>query len=860
MSAPDAAPVVTIPEVSLVVLVGVTSSGKSTFARAHFAPTEVVSSDECRALVADDENDQTATPAAFDLLHTIVRHRLALGRLTVVDATNLRKEDRRHLVDLAREHHVLPVAVVFDVPRWLCEQRNEARPDRTVPAQAIRSQHSLLRQSAGRLEREGFRRVVALRGDREVSGATVVRERLWTDQRHRPGPFDVIGDVHGCSEELDALLAALGYELEEGGGARHPDGRTAVFLGDLVDRGPGVVPVLRRVMAMVTAGSALCVPGNHEAKLLRALRGRNVKISHGLQQSLDQLAAADGAFVAQVVAFIDGLVSHAVLDGGSLVVAHAGLPEAMHNRASGAVRSFCLYGDTTGETDELGFPVRYPWAEDYAGRAVVVYGHTPVPEPVWVNNTICIDTGCVFGGRLTALRYPERALVSVPAVATHYAPTPGSPASDLAASGPAAEATPPDDAGRHAIDLARVLGRHQLTTSLMGPVTIRDDQAAAALEVMSRFAVDPRWLPYLPPTMAPAPTSTREGYLEHPAEAFTAYAQAGVGTVVAEEKHMGSRAVVLVGRDADALRRRFGLGGPGTTVTRTGRPFFVDEALGLAFLDAFAAAVGAAGLWDELRTDWLLVDAEIVPWSFKALDLLRHEYAPVASAGRAFSAVATEALARVAARGVAGADDLAARVEGRRDRIERFAAAYATHCWPTDGLRGVQVAPFQLLAAEGEVLAYRSHTWHLDAADRLVAADPGLVRPTRRVVVDTGDAPSCEAGTAWWLELVAAGGEGAVVKPLDGIVGKGRSLVQPGLKVRGPEYLRLIYGPTYDDPAQLAALRRRSLGHKRSLALRELALGLEGLDRLVRGASLTLVHQCAFAVLALETEPVDPRL
>ena len=203
-----------------------------------------------------------------------------------------------------------------------------------------------------------------------------------------------------------------------------------IFVGDLVDRGPDTPGVLRLVMGMVAAGDAWCVSGNHEAKLLRALNGRQVRVSHGLAETLDQLGREDPAFQAEVRAFCDGLTSHYVLDGGALVVAHAGLIERYQGRSSGRVRSFCLYGDTTGETDEYGLPVRLPWARDYRGRAMVLYGHTPTPEAEWVNNTMCLDTGCVFGGRLTAMRYPEREVVSVPAAQVYYESAKPFPAND----------------------------------------------------------------------------------------------------------------------------------------------------------------------------------------------------------------------------------------------------------------------------------------------------------------------------------------------------------------------------------------------------------------------------------------------
>lgn len=856
----------TVPALSLVVLVGVSGSGKSTFAAAHFAPTEVLSSDFCRGLVADDENDQAASADAFDVLHYIAGKRLAAGRLTVVDATNVAPEARRQLVALAREHDVLPVAIVLDLPERLCAQRNARRPDRDFGPHVIRRQRGLLRRGLRGLQREGFRSVHVLTTPEEVATASVARTRLFNDRRDDAGPFDVIGDVHGCRAELEALLVALGYAIEHDGagravGARHPT-RRVVFVGDLVDRGPDTPGVLRLAMGMVAAGSAIAVPGNHENKMLRALGGRTVQVTHGLAESLAQLAAEPPEFRAAVQEFIDGLVSHYVFDGGKLVVAHAGLVERYHGRASSRVRTFCLYGQTTGETDEYGLPVRYPWAEEYRGRAMVLYGHTPVPAPEWVNNTLCLDTGCVFGGRLTALRYPERELVSVPAARVYYEPSRPFPAGAPAAASAAASAR--GEPGRRdpdVLDIADVLAtRRVVETRQHGRVTVAGENAAAALEVMSRFAVDPRWLLYLPPTMSPVATSTRPELLEHPDQAFDAYRADGVATVVCEEKHMGSRAVVLVCRDLAAARARFGAPGEatGAVYTRTGRPFFAPELIE-ALLARVRAVAESAGLFDELDTRWLLLDGELLPWSAKAEDLLRHQYAAVGAAARGALPVALEVLEQAARSGLP-VGELLERTSARWANAQAFTAAYRRYCWPTDGLTGVQLAPFQLLATEGRTYHGRPHSWHLELADRLVSAGGDFLASTARLVVDTTDPGSVQAGTAWWERLTDAGGEGMVVKPAQNLQRGAKGLVQPGVKVRGREYLRIIYGPDYTEPANLDRLRQRSLGHKRSLAAREYALGLESLERAARGEPLWRVHECVFAVLALESEPVDPRL
>jgi polynucleotide kinase-phosphatase len=601
-------------------------------------------------------------------------------------------------------------------------------------------------------------------------------------------------------------------------------------------------------MGMVEANDALCVAGNHEVKLVRALNGKKVKVAHGLSESLEQLGKQPEEFVQKARAFMDGLISHYRLDGGDLVVAHAGLREDYQGRASGKVRSFALYGDTTGETDEYGLPVRYPWAREYRGKAMVVYGHTPTPSAEWVNNTICLDTGCVFGGQLTALRYPEREIVAVDAENTWYEPV-----RPLAAAAPTREPA--------ALDYADVGGTRIIETSLHGRVKIREENSAAALEIASRFAVDPRWLVYLPPTMSPSDTSTLDGMLEHPSEAFAYFQQGGVARVVCQEKHMGSRAVAVVCRDNAAAARHFGVDdGAGAIYTRTGRSFFNSAALTETLLDRVRAAAEKSGLWDTLASDWLVLDCELLPWSAKAKQLIRDQYAAVGAAARAGLSATDQVLRAAADRGLDVAD-LLSRNTTRAHNAAAFRDAYARYCWDVEGLDGVELAPFQLLAAHGHNLARRPHDWHLEAIDALIDADAtGTLRATARRYVDPSDAASVDDAVAWWTALTDAGGEGMVVKPAETVV-RGRSgLVQPGVKVRGREYLRIIYGPDYTEPDNLARLRQRFLGRKRSLALREFALGMEALDRLAAGAPLWRVHEAVFGVLALESEPVDPRL
>jgi protein phosphatase len=857
-----------IPELSLVVLVGASGSGKSTFAREHFLPTEVVSSDFCRGLVSNDENAQDATNDAFELLHFITGKRMRRGLLTVVDATNVQPEARKPLINLAREHHFLPVAIVFDLPERLCQDRNRARPDRDFGPHVIRNQLRQLKRSLRSLKREGFRQIHILDTPEAIADVAITRTPLWNNKKADHGPFDIVGDVHGCADELEELLALLGYDVvEQDAGAfpeggpvyAHPDGRKAVFVGDLVDRGPRILDAVQLVRNMVEHGTALCVPGNHDQKLVRALRGRDVRITHGLDRSLREIdILPDGQREAardEVVRFLDSLISHYVFDDGNLVVAHAGLKEEMQGRGSGKVRDFALYGETTGETDEFGLPVRWNWAAEYRGHAIVVYGHTPVPDPEWLNRTINIDTGCVFGGRLTALRYPEKELVSVPARAVY-----SEPAKPFMPEEESPERLTSQQREDELLDIEDVLGKRLISTRLGRNVTIREENAIAALEVMGRFAVNPKWLVYLPPAVSPPATTKEAGLLEHPAEAFSYYRHEGVAQVICEEKHMGSRAVVVICKDEQIARRRFGVvdEGFGICYTRTGRRFFDDPVLELSFLDRVRGAADAAGLFVELETNWLILDAELLPWSAKAQQLLREQYAAVGAAGRVALADAVAALESADER--LDATDLTRAFAQRLEDLRAYTEAYRRYCWPVEGLSDLKLAPFHILAGEGAVHVDKPHSWHMERIQALAATDEELVRPTANITADTTDPESAKAATRWWADLTESGGEGMVVKPMEFVARGRRGLAQPAVKVRGKEYLRIIYGPEYAEPHNLERLRERSVGAKRSLAAREFALGVEALERFVREEPLRRVHECCFGVLALESEPVDPRL
>ena len=723
----------------------------------------------------------------------------------------------------------------------------------------VKSHCMQLKKSLRHLKKEGFRYIYVI--DNHEEDIEIVRVPSWTDKSGEHGAFDIIGDVHGCFDELCDLLNELGYVLDSDNfTAVHPDDCKAVFLGDLCDRGNKITETLKLVMNMVKSGNALCVPGNHDVKLLRYLNGAKVQLTHGLSDSAKQLEGQSEDFITELKEFLDSLIGHYVLDDGKLVVAHAGMKEKYQGRSSRRVREFALFGDTTGESDEYGLPVRLDWASEYRGRAKVIYGHTPTAEVYAVNNTFNIDTGCVFDGKLTAYRYPEGEIISVPAWQTYYEPV---------------KPLRVQEEYTDVLNIADVLEKRFIETEYHRGITIREENAAAAIEIMSRYAADPHWLIYLPPTMSPCETSNLPDMLEHPLEAFAYYQKRGVSSVVCEQKHMGSRAVMIICKDAELAKKRFLIddGSAGIIYTRTGRHFFDDPKLQDALLDRVRGALTASGFWDEFSTDWVCLDTELMPWSAKAQLLLEQQYAPTGRAGVSGLAASVEALQKAAIFGsktrevdsaVSGQNvDLSAileRYSERSDLLGKYVDAYRQYCWDVDGIEDYRIAPFHILATEGVVHADKNHIWHMDIIKKYIAHSDPVLMATNHILVDLADESSIKKGVEWWESLTASGSEGMVVKPYDFISKHKGEILQPAVKCRGREYLRIIYGPEYTLGENLARLKKRSLSRKRNLALNEFALGMESLERFTRKDPLYRVHECVFGVLAMESEPVDPRL
>ena len=807
-----------IPELSLVVLLGAAGTGKSSFADAKFSPAEVISSDKCHSMISNDENT-TDSKEALDLLHTIVGKRLQNGLLTVIDTNNLKKSDRGNVIAAARQNHVSTVAIVFDYNN--------------------RGLFSTLKQ-------EGFKRIIHLHSPKEAESLKIIRTRLRCNLKHITGPFDIIGDIHGCFDEFIMLAEKLGYSVTEKKGcysAIHPEGRKLVFLGDLGDRGPKSDHMFQLVMDLVERGEAFAVLGNHDIKLLKYLNKKAINLTHGFDKTVAALNAREGTFSERLKAFLHNLVSHYVFDEGRLVVAHAGLKEEMHGRGSSFVREFALYGETTGERDEFGLPIRNNWAQNYKGKATVVYGHVAVPEAVWLNNTIDIDTGCVYGNKLTALRYPERVLVSVPAKETYY---------ELVRP---LEQNMPDI---NEIDI--IANKYTVENSYSAPITINEENIAAALEAMSRFALHPKWLIYLPPTMSPPETSSTLGYLEHPHEVFDYFRSVGVEKLICEEKHMGSRVIVIVGKDEEAIARRFQIAGEGCgkCYTRSGRNYFTDSALEAEFILHINSVLLEADFWERFNTDWAAFDCEMLPWSYKAGRLLKEQYATVASAASQTLAGAKEAIISGIKRGLA-LEELQKKIEKKSTAFEKYTRTYRYYSWNVEHIADLRLAPFHLLATEGKTYFDKNHLWHIKTLAALATPD-NIIRKTNYVEVNLTNAESIQNAVNWWEKICAGGSEGMVAKPLDFIARGAGHILQPAIKCRSKEYLRLVYGAEYSFENNIVRLKDRNVKKKRSLAVKEFILGLEALKRFTNHETLARVHEAVFGVLALESEEIDPRL
>lgn len=858
------------PHAGIIVLVGPSNSGKTTLLRrlvdeGTLLQTEIVSSDDFRSMLGDTDfmdwknrpreeadiifNDyQLLSSLAFEAMNLVIAMRCRLGKLTVVDATHLQEEYRKQYLDLADKYNVPCMAWVLDVPEETLLERDVQR-EHPRGRQRVKQQYGQFKRSLRSVKDEGFASTYFLKNTESVLFERK-QNPLWVEIDKG---LDIIGDIHGCYEEMIELLERLEYKEDEKGLYKHPEGRQLISVGDVLSRGPESLKTMRFWKKHVDAGIARMIDSNHGWKIARYLDGRKVTLSHGdenIAAELEAFALEAGDEEAkglrdELKQFLLSAPSHLLFGRNGVrrvVVTHAGIRDEYIGKQSKRIQDFCRYGDTDG-MDGKGAPVRKEWYVEHESGEIIVWGHDPRPFPTVVKNTVNIDQGAVFGGSLTAYRYPEGKFVSVKAK-RDYAGDPDSPLIRWERG----RFSPPN--------LRKFVEGYSVQTDLYGEITLRGEFVKAAIDTVSHFTVPLEELVYIPPTMSPPPSvSIDENYLEHPREAFAYFRAQGVKTMIAEKKHMGSRAILLLFRDEEAALSYVGRPSLGTIYTRTGRAFF-DRDTESEVLRRLNADLVRANYFAKNNTDLLLLDAEIVPWNLKARELISSQYAHVAEAALLDREHLLEKL-REAERSGRDVTSWIQEMEEKLQNAHLFKEAFQKYCWDVSGLEGIKIAPFHTLAHSGQTFFEHSHLWHMEHNRELAELSPLFMETEYRTVCNQADE---EQIIRWWEEMTEDGHEGIVIKPETFITRNGDKLVQPALKVRGRKYLHIIYGIDYLQPDNLVRLKQRKTSKKERNALMECALSRESVERFIRKEPIERVHECVLAALSLESDPVDPRL
>lgn len=859
-----------LPHAGIVLFVGSSNSGKTTVLNRFIAekvilPSEVVSSDQFRVLVSDIEfiiwNDRPRDEAdalydeynqiskeAFQAMDFLIEKRCRLNKLTLIDATHLRVEDRKRYLEIAKKHHVPAIAIVLNLPEKELLERDKER-EYPRGRKRIKQQFQQFQKTLRSIKKEGFQRFYIL-NEEEIQALEVLRleNPLVIDVGNG---IDLIGDIHGCYGEFMDLLRKLGYIENHEGYYVHPDGRKILSLGDIMSRGPRSIDTLQFFQKHVEAGLAYMIDSNHGWKIARWLDGRQVTLAHGDEKVEAEFEnyekrfgkEATDAFKKQLKEMLLEAKSHYIIQRNGVNVAvavHAGIKDYYIGKQSPRISDFCRYGDTDG-LDENGKPLRKDWTLFHKSSELILWGHDPKPQPLQINNTLNIDQGVVFGGRLTAFRYPEKDLVSVKAK-QDYANVPDNPLKEWESK----RLAPPN--------IRKFIDGFAVSTEQNRHIAIAADGVKSALDDLSHFTVPIEEIPYIPPTMSPTPKPSRlEEYLEHPLEAFEYYQANGIDKMVVEKKHMGSRGILFLFKNKQVAKEYVGKETLGTIYTRTGRPFFQTD-LGERIMEMLNRDL--SGYFEKHNTDFVLLDAEILPWNLKAKELILNQYAHVGEMALLDRKKIKQMLEKAIENGK-GVTEWLQETKVELVEAEIFNEVYQNYCWETEGIEGIQIAPFHTLAHSNQSFFDHPHVWHMEKNREFSRLSSLFIETKYRVVSDEA---SMEAAIKWWEEMTENGHEGFVVKPENFVARHKGKLLQPAIKVRGRKYLHIIYGIDYLKPENLVRLKQRNAGKKQRNALKEFCLGLEAVQRFVQRESLERVHECVLGVLALEAEPIDPRL
>ncbi|MDN4492918.1 polynucleotide kinase-phosphatase [Ureibacillus aquaedulcis] len=859
---------IVLPYAGIVLLVGPSNSGKSTFLKqlidkGQILPSEIISSDEFRVRVSNLEfidwahrwkdvseslyNDyQRISAEAFSLMEATIEARCRLNKLTFVDATHLYPDDRKRYIEFGKKHHVPVVTLVLDVNQDVLLERDKKR-ENPRGTKRIKQQYQVFKREKRFIKKEGYLETYFISDTNETEVSRRNSNPLYLEIENG---IDIIGDIHGCYDEMIQLLEQLGYEKNAEELYVHPEGRKFLSLGDIMSRGPESLKTMSFFLHHVNENLAYMIDSNHGWKIARWLDGKNVTLAHG-----DELVAEDfkqykdkekiEQLKHELKTFLLKAPSHYVLTKQgipTLVCTHAGIKDEFIGKQSDDISDFCRYGDHEG-VNETGRPIRKDWTIHHKTSTLIVWGHDPKPKPLVINNTINIDQGVVFGGELTAFRYPEKEFVAVQAKKDYYEGL-NNPLMELKKK----RLNPPN--------IAKFIGGFTVSTNELGQIKIPKEYALSTIDSVSHYTVPIEGLVYIPPTMSPTPAvSALKNYLEHPKEAIDYYRSMGVERMVAEKKHMGSRGILFLFKDSEVGRKYVGRETLGVIYTRTGRRFF-DMATEGEILSRINESLTANDYFNKHNTEFLLMDAEIMPWNLKAKELISSQYAHVAE-----NAILDRGLLKDKIESAAGSNvDLAKWLKEYEDKLANarvFKDVFQKYCWEINEIDQIQIAPFHILAHSHETFFNKPHTWHMEMNKAFSLMDRLFVETEYMVINDRADE---EEVIQWWGEITSDGHEGIVIKPETFISKYKGRLIQPAIKVRGRKYLHIIYGMDYLEPENLTRLKKRNVGKKQKHALKEFALGIEGIQRLINGESIERVHECVLGTLAMESDPVDPRL
>lgn len=857
---------INIPDGAIVLLIGPSNSGKSTLLQSlvdsqQILKSEIISSDEYRLLVADAdfidfsnvakedeelvfEQYQRTSEEAFNALHTIVKSRAKLNKVSIIDATNLRSFDREKYFETARHHHVPVIGIVLNTPKEQLLQRDLQR-DNPRGEKRVLQQVKTLKYELKSLKREPFARVYTI-NDETVE---IIRtpNQLYLEIDHG---FDVIGDIHGCFDEMLALLDKLGYEQQDELYI-HPAGRRLISVGDVMSRGPKSIDTLQFWLKQTEAGLSFMTDSNHGWKIARWLGGQKVTLNHGDELVEQEFIAyeeihgeeATSDLKKRFAKMLLNAPSHYILtkDGRTkAVVTHAGIKDHYIGKQSKRISDFCRYGDIQ-QADRNSKPVRGDWFINHKTSELIIWGHDVKAQPFKANRTINIDQGVVFGGELTALQFPELQFQTVKALA-NYAGLEDNPILEAKAK----RFSPPN--------VSQFIDGFTVHTINDDQISVAQENVLAAMDTFSHSTLPLEQVVYIPPTMSPTPqTSKLDDYLEHPIEAFNYYKKNGVTKMIAEKKHMGSRAVIFIAKNNEIAKEMINSDSLGYVATRTGRPFFEAQQQ-QQMVKKIHEELVAKNYFEQFNTDFVLMDAEILPWNLKAHHLIDQQYETVAENALMDRHKMIE---KLRATDDVDVTDWLAEYTDKYKNAARFDAVFKNYCWPTNELSGIQIAPFHILAHSSSTNFHQPHSWHMQM-NELLAKNSSLFIATEYRLIDGEDDE--QAVIDWWQEMTEVGHEGIILKPLDYQAYYKGKLLQPAIKVRGREYLRIIYGMDYTNEAILKKLKQRNPSRKMKNALLEFKLGIEGISRFVRSESNARIHECALATLALESDAIDPRL